>query len=637
MLLVTVVPAVCMEGNSLITFKCNPSFIAVKQSNLPLIKTLHAHYQEHKKTATMQGFVPVFPHVSSYAVSIVNSALDVVPDRFGEYYNKLSAPNRTLLIKVSGQYDDDRNKTMLNIPELTKRLIEVYFTDRTLRTHIKSYFKDEDEDCVRNYFRAKLIYNKSLFGAWAPKSSITDGSNTRMLLTNNIYLGSLFLNGYHSNNQFGCTVPLRISDTVHQTYGSCFITNTHECRVTDVRDKHCVLWVVNHNDPSLHKSTCVKHKGEIKGCCLSKKEAGVGYAVTYSEHDMVFSTITMQKNGQPVIKSVHVDIPNKGTIVDVCFHHGADQLLVATYEGLNSVLRCWAMDGKALKESYFPFKDCAFLEKIFLSRTATNDVLVLLFGVADQLTVYKCASADNGQFAFDSLSDFDKCTGHFRVGNFWEYTNGISILKRGDSFFMYDDLSCSPFDVRVAVSEEKSKQSSGFFGDLMNAFTSQPDSECYRVYSPDGQFVLCNSLKNKLGVFWVETLLKDAVTHKPILSIDTLYRNFAGVGFTHDGTELIFLNHQYHHETVSLLNDKDKKYLQGLEDIAFQNVGVTSLLKRLCMKCKENGVVTLRADSPAYHMLYDWTHKSSILREDLCELLATCMPLSVKKVGVQKK
>ena len=74
------------------------------------------------------------------------------------------------------------------------------------------------------------------------------------------------------------------------------------------------------------------------------------------------------------------------------------------------------------------------------------------------MTVYKCASADNGQFAFDSLSDFDKCTGHFRVGNFWEYTNGISILKAGDSFFMYDDLSCSPFDVRVAVSEKKSNK-----------------------------------------------------------------------------------------------------------------------------------------------------------------------------------
>src|SRR5260221_4202841 len=233
---------------------------------------------------------------------------------------------------------------MLDVPEVTKRLIEVYFTDNGLRKHIKSYLKNEDEDYVRNYFKEQLIYSKRLvmlkeptFPNWPVKDR----------LTHDIYLGSVFLNGFHTIHPYDYPVSLRTGDKVRKTYATCFGIDNYEYRITDVRDNQCLLWVINHNNLDATFSTIIKHKGNIKGCSLSSTKTDVEGVLTYSDHDMVFSTITTL-NGVPFIDSIPVESPHQ--IVDVCFEPVKNRWLVGTYEGLDSVKRDWSMQGKSTGE-----------------------------------------------------------------------------------------------------------------------------------------------------------------------------------------------------------------------------------------------------------------------------------------------
>jgi hypothetical protein len=281
------------------------------------------------------------------------------------------------------------------------------------------------------------------------------------------------------------------------------------------------------------------------------------------------------------------------------------------------------MDGTYSELASYSFKEHAFLEKIFISRNSSGDFLRVLFGVDDQSAVYKYNIVGNGSYVFDSSIELNKPS---HGTDEWKCVDDAYIIPREGSMFVYD-LSYSPFTAYIAASEKVYEPRGNFFDNVMNVFVSQPDSECYRVYSPDGKFLLCNSLKNKWGVFWVETVVKDAVTHKQILSIDTLYQNFIAVGFTYDGTEIIFLNRIGDDEKISLLNDDDKNCLQAIEDVACNNVGVTSLLKRLCMECKEKGAAVVYQNDPTHTMLIDWARRSSTLRK----LLATHLPLCVKK------
>src|SRR5687767_227218 len=116
-----------------------------------------------------------------------------------------------------------------------------------------------------------------------------------------IYPGSLLLNGYHSQNTSFYSIPLIINGKECDTYAHCFVTDTHECRITDIQDNECTLWVVDH---ATSCSSCIKieHKGDIKGCCFAKPKKGYTYAVTYSENDIIFSSITIHDHDKAFLK-----------------------------------------------------------------------------------------------------------------------------------------------------------------------------------------------------------------------------------------------------------------------------------------------------------------------------------------------
>src|SRR5438445_101188 len=216
-----------VDNSNVVLFTGEFSVVPVEKSNLPLIKALYPEYKKHRMLADKGSVVPPLEHVSVAGLPLVNAALKVRPDEFTAYYTNLPIEDRILLIKASGQYDDKGNRTMLNVPEVTKRLIDVYFTNDVLRTKIKSYFKDEDEADVRRYFKEKLISCK---GFLTLKQPMTDTYKYQRI-RKDIYLGSFFINASHIINQDEYPVFLRIGDTIRKTYAIQFGSDNYEYRI----------------------------------------------------------------------------------------------------------------------------------------------------------------------------------------------------------------------------------------------------------------------------------------------------------------------------------------------------------------------------------------------------------------------
>jgi hypothetical protein len=612
-LTMVIMPILCMDDHhkQIVSFTVKDGIIPIKKANIPLIKKLHEYYIKHKKIADEGKTVPIFSYASKVTLSLVHDALSVRPDKFGDYYNGLSKDHQICLIQSSGQYNQAGKKIMLDVPDLTKRLIEAYFPS-DLRAYIKGFFKNEDEDFVRNYCKEQLLRSKNVLGLIKEPTMI--GIEDALC-----DLGSLFMNGYHSNVPMR-PIPLYIGDKVYQTYATYFVTNTCECRVTSTRDnqltqrlsvplsKECLLWVVDHDNATATYVQRIEHTGEIKGCCFNKTGTNV---VTYSDKDMVFSTITVEANKTPHVASMHIDTPNQGTIVGACFNPVTNTLIVSSYEGLNSVIRHWDMNGTCKVAGIWPFKKHGFLEDIFFGRNFFEETLVILFAVAQLYDLYTFRDLGNQNGLL-----FDKNTG---LKSIRDHNESSKIVEK-KSVFIYD-TSYSSFSAIAVADVEKAKTT--FWQGLKNDFCFEPDDECHRTYSPDGTLLMCNVLKKKLGILYVKTQILDAVTRKKIVSFDTVYQNFAGVCFSHDSTELIFLNHNGFNEKVSLWNIADKQMFKKFSNVAFKNCGVTALLKRLCIECKKNGHLTFSKNDPICKMLKDWSRISPTM----LDFLKRCFPM----------
>jgi hypothetical protein len=607
------------DNRNVVLFAGSFSIVPVEKSHLPLIRTLYTEYQKHKTIADKGGIVPSFKYVSTEGLPLVNDALKVRPDEFLAFYAKLSPEQRILLIKLSGQYDDKGKRIMLDVPEVTKRLIDVYFPVDVCK-HIKKYFRNEDEDFVRAYFKEKLIADKGLLTLKEPMFN----KNMYERISQDIYLGSFFFDGGHTINQYDYPIFLRIGDVIHKTYATQFGSDNYEYRITDVDDNQCLVWVIDHDNPNTIFSTPVRLTESIKGCRLSNTNSDVEYAVIYSEHDMVLLEINRQYK-LPFVNPIAVDIPEHATIVDVCFNPVKNRWMVGLYEGLASVFRSFDGTGKLNKTgTVIPFKKEGLLEKIAIYKNFSRSYFAAMFRVADQYSILGYNGFNNGGYNLCYTSDLH------HIDNY-DNRNGFLIIKMIDSMHMFDRTV--PFFMKNAQAQKDNQQTqktnlqyNSLFDYISSTISSQlvqPESEIHRIYSPDGAFLMCNALKKKLGILYVETVLKDAVTHQQIISIDTLYSNFIGVGFTSDGTNLIFINSGVGHHKVSLLDEKDKQMLYEVEKVAFTNSGVTGLLKRLCMECREQGIVTLYEDDSTYRMLKDWTNISPTMMQ----VLQKCLPI----------
>ncbi len=601
--------------------------------------------------ACMENEGNVHPYLSRKGLYLVENALQARPDKFDEYFYELLPADRVLLTKISGQYSDNPAEIMLHEPEVTKRLIEVYITDKDLRAYVKSFLEDEDKDSIRNHCKERFILSKQLLGLKMPIINPLEsvlgllGSNPfDHVLANDIDLQSLFINGYHSSTQSFHPIPSCIDAKTYPMYAHCFITDYCEFRVTgtvgsDFRQpvlvplsKECLLWVVDHKNPKNTFSTVVTHADDIKGCCFSKTGTEVEYIVTYSDKDIVFSTVTMAPDGCSYVKSIHADVPNNGTIVQACFNPILNVLEVCTYEGLNNVFREWNMDGIYGPWVAWPFKQYGLLDQLFIIKDSEYGLVqVCLFGVAAMYSLTMYNNLGTAPYTYLTSKSFKSIEGHNTAYAQQGRIDNNHFVKKNNSVFMYNLRRASAF---AAIEAAKKKQAqASFFESVRDAFSFEPDTECHRRYSPDGKFLLCNVLKKKSGMLYVETQIQDAVTHKPITTIDTLYSNFVGVGFNDESTELIFLNHSGPNEKVSLYNDKDKKILEEFESLTFTNCAVTSVLKRLCKECKEKGLITLSKNDPVRAMLMDWWRSGT---PEMKKFLELCFPLNKIEAGNKK-
>jgi hypothetical protein len=330
---------------------------------------------------------------------------------------------------------------------------------------------------------------------------------------------------------------------------------------------------------------------------------------------MIFSKIDML-NADCLINPLHIDSPDNGKIIGACFNQIDNTLLVGTYEKLDNTLRNWTMDGASSQPGIWPFKKFGLLEKMFSS----NDCLltgekthILVFGVAGRYAVYKISNATN-------ITIDRTCLETISEHNAYASSVGVPLILKDGSVFARDCASSSFVSI---VKAHLKKQQSSFLQSLKDDFLFEPDDECHRTYSPDGMLLMCNSLKKKLGVLYVKTQIQEATTHKEIMTIDTLYKNFRGVGFAKDSKSLLFLNITGPNEKVILCDDEDKEMLQIFENMAFKNCAVTCLFEQLCREHRKNGYINLSLDDPMRIMLLNWWKTNS----DIKKFLEICFPL----------
>lgn len=621
MLLVTMaLPVFCMDKNfqDTVNFEVEDGIVPIQKSHLPLIKTLDEHYCRYiEKKHTLGKVIPLFKPFTKKQLLLVNDALRVRPDKFREHYGDLSPQNKVCLITLSGHYDESGTQLMLNVPDVTKRLIEVCLPS-DVRSNINRFIKDKDEDFVRNYCKRKLL--TSGFLSTAIKRPI---AQSQTIYENWVYdsipFNSLFVNGYWTHNQPLSPIPLFINDKVYQTFSYNFITDDCELRITDTKSsitsfalsQECLLWVVNHDNSDLTYATKIQHNDLIKGCCFSKTGTGTEYVVTYSEKDLVFTKIIMEPDRLPVISSIHSPIANNGTIVHVGFNHATNQVAVVTHKKYKSLFTSWNMDGACGPSGEWAQKTYGFAELVFFGKSnkygAMRDFVAYVLNGMGMYALYVHDISANPQIVL-----YSRCDSLYNLRN-W-------IDQRGDTTFIYD-TSCSPFD--VIIQAEKKGIQGGLLEKFKNYVGIEPDNQSFKTYSPDGTLLMCNSLKKKLGFLYVETCIKDAKNHQPIMSIDTLYQNCAGVG-VNDQLELVFFNHTGPNEKVFLWNNDDKQIIEEFEALACKNSGVASVIKRLCQECDARGYIVLSDDDPLRAILIDWSRRSPAM----LAFLKKCLPFN---------
>jgi hypothetical protein len=190
---------------------------------------------------------------------------------------------------------------------------------------------------------------------------------------------------------------------------------------------------------------------------------------------------------------------------------------------------------------------------------------------------------------------------------------------------MYD-YSASSFSAIEEAEKQKQQQSSWFQG-LINDFNFMPDNDCHKKYSSSGEFVLSNSLHKESGILYVKTEILDSLTHKPLLSLDTVYKNFAGVGLDDEEKKLIFIHHFDKNAEVSLWDEQDKKDMKWFKKQVLQNLGTVSVMTRLLEEIKKKNEIVLKRSDPLCTMLRDWVEQSP----DVLSFMKKCFPMRVIK------
>jgi hypothetical protein len=611
-LIFCVMPLVGMnsyDDDPMIRFNGGHSIISVKKSHVQQMQYLNYYYQKHKSIADKGGIIPEQPYVSPQAITLVTDALDARVDTFADYYKKLSAKEKALLVKVTGTYDHCGRQIMLDVPKITRRLVDICLSYDVKKHVKKKYGDDRDIRYVDNYFKGRLITSKRLFSL---KQDVESKPTVDALRTD-IYLGSVFINSLHTIKQHKYPILLPVKDVQHKTYATHFGNNNYEYRVTDIIGKKGVIRVINHATGESY-SCDIEHASDIKGCCISNTGTNCECVVTYSSDDVVFTTLTAHDKGVNC-KSIFHTFKEKGEIVDVCYDSFDDNFFVGVNRTFDSIIKRHSADGTYQIDYLLgTFKKYGFLESVISFPCESYCYMVAIRGVGCQHRLDSFESTENNTFKslFNTLlltmKDFND-----------EVVSWRMVDTGNDVFLFYPKIP-------LLVDRDPFRCTDSLLIDISNAFAHEVNSDMHRVYSPDGSMIMCNSLKNdKLGFIYIETEIKDAVTHQPIIALSTRRNSILGMGFSHDSSELIFFDEYTTLDKAVLLAENDKVMLKDIADLAYGNSGVVELLKELCDECKKNGIIKVCKNSSTYQMLIEWARKSPTM----CAFLKTCLPIKL--------
>ncbi len=323
------------------------------------------------------------------------------------------------------------------------------------------------------------------------------------------------------------------------------------------------------------------------------------------------------------VKTVHVDTTSKGKNVAAAYCNTNNRLIMGMYQGIDNIVIDWDMDGiPSHSSSRWPFKKYGLLEKIIIEKNKVyEEEAFIIYGSCGRCNVQKWKDLGNIPWTLAET------TGMIALVNIISYIFGF-FFEKNNEIFMYQYLP-SPFS-SIEKAEKQNQQLSTFqryTQGLINDFNFMPDDECYKKYSSSGELILSNSLKKESGVLYVKTELLDSTTHTLMLSIDTIYNNFFGVGFDAEEKKLIFIHNNINNAEVSLWDEQDKKDMAWFEERALQDLGITSLMARLLQEIKKNGQVALKKSDPVYAMLLDWAKTSP----HALAFMKKCFPLQVVK------
>jgi len=588
-LIIMPISLTCMQGNNLLDMSSVKNIIKKRYNTNP----------EKRKLFIKQFF-------------LINDALHTRPDKFKDFYNTLQPTDRTRLIKTSGAFNSHGKKNAWYCPKITLALIDVYFQCNDLRNYIKSYCKEEkDKHLISSYLKKQLIlHNNKQSSVFL--SEWNDDSFCAM--RKEIYLGSLFVNGGNTIKQDEYPIILNFNNKSYKTYAIHFGSDNYEYRITGIDEKQCLLWIINQKNQSIICSEPITFNDPIKGYNLSYTNNTIEYAVIYSDHEMIHATIDRENK---LFEFTPVAIPKNNIVVNVCYSPLNNNWAVGLLDGMQLKYDIrWLWNNSIFSDAVASFfiDTHGLLKKIIISKLSSGCCMMILCGLANKRKIHSYTSNKNGNWIPSFSTDLKTIDEYKSIHN-------IDIINIDGNIEAFD--LTTPFFIN---SNQGNKSWIPSFLDTKLDQSTPLSDKIHTLYSPNGLFLMGNFLKRKIGMSYVETVIKDPITHENLASFDTMSEDFIGVGFTPDGNNLIFIEHKSSYKK-NLWNEQDTKMLNEFEKKAFSCSGVLSLLKSLCEECKEKGYVLVNKDDTIYTMLVDWSKES----ETMLNVLKRCLPVCIQE------
>jgi hypothetical protein len=591
----------------------------IKKSNVALIGALSIQYEKYKHE---QNFVPELC-ITKERLELLDNALSIDSDKFKSYFSSLSAADKQVLIRLSGKY-------CLDVPEMVQRTVECALPQGVCE--LISFYKFTDPEVearISNHCLRRCIQSKNWLGRIEQSSQGYEYCN--------LDLHSSFF-AYASGYDIPLAAkPLSLKGKPCATFGTIFLSDELELRITNEEnsDKYnaapslgsiCYLHVVNNKTQESIVCKEIVHADHVKGYCSTKVNDNSLLLATYSKRNVIVSHVEKDESGAIVVETINAcDVPLGEEIKTACFAENTHTLCIVQYKDQCSIVGSVSESGIFNKVASFSCAKWGLIRSMFFAETFECDdeyesskAVVLSFTPDKRVAIL--SSDDQGNITYNRQVN-DRLVSHL-------VTINKSLLSLHEH--------CSYF--KSVREYDKISDQQGFFENMLSSRSFVLGDENHRTYSPDGRFMMINSLKKIFGELHINTKMVDAVTHQDIVSTDTRYSTFTtifhGVGFSKDSQSLLFFGEKNIGMTclkkIVLGNDIYDIYGKcwiPFKKYAFQDLATKKLLWQLIFQIEKKGYLSLSKDSEIRKALITLSKQSS----DMLNFLKICFPMAPAK------